>query len=297
MSYRNYSSNALFGIMMMIAAVGLFGVMSVMIKLIGPDYHPVQTTFFRNAVAAIVIIPFVWKNGGAASLATKRPLMHLARSLLGVAGNILYFYAFTRLALADVIVVSQAVPLFVTIIAWIFIREVIGWRRWVSVLFGFIGVLIAINPSGAIEIATIAAIIATVFWAITMLLMRSMGRTESPYTIAFYYMLAGALITACLLPWIWQDLSLNVCFLLLISGILGGVGQILMTYALKIAEASVVSPFNYTAILWGIIFDLSIWGTAPSRETLIGAIIITASGLYLLHRERIRSGNMQIKKK
>ena len=285
MADKSIFSNTLLGMVMMVVAIGLFGAMSVMIKLIGPDYNPIQTTFFRNVVAAIVIFPFLVKNGGLASLHSKRPFMHIARAFLGVAGNILFFYAFARLALADVVVVSQAVPLFVAILAWIFLREAVGWRRWASIFLGFIGVIIAINPLGAMETATIAALVGTVFWATTMLLMRSMGATESPYVVAFYYMIAGALITALALPWVWQDVPPNVCLLILVSGVLGAFGQIFMTYALKLAEASLVSPFNYTAILWGIVFDLAIWGISPSVKTLTGATIITLAGLYLLHRE------------
>ena len=274
---------------MMTAAIGLFGGMSVMIKLIGPDYDPAQTIFFRNTVAAIVIFPFILRNGGTASLSTTKPLMHITRALFGVAGNILYFYAFARIALADVIVVSQAVPLFVSLIAWAFLGEAVGWRRWSSILVGFTGVVIAVNPTGTIEMATIAAIFATVFWAITMLLTRNMGKTESPYTIVFYYMLAGAIMTAMALPWVWKSMSPEIYILILASGILGAFGQLLMTYALKLAEASVVSPFNYTAIIWGIVFDLTIWNVAPSTETIAGAIIITGAGLYLVHREGIRN--------
>ena len=199
---------------MMMVAIGLFGAMSVMIKLIGPDYNPVQTTFFRNVVAAIVIFPFLVKIGGLASLHSKRPLLHVARAFLGVAGNILFFYAFARLALADVVVVSQAVPLLVAILAWFFLREAVGWRRWASIFFGFFGVIIAVNPLGAIETATIAALVGTVFWATTILLMRIMGATESPYVVAFYYMLTGAVITALALPWIWQEFPRNVYLLI-----------------------------------------------------------------------------------
>ena len=96
-------------------------------------------------------------------------------------------------------------------------------------------------------------------------------------------------MTAMALPWVWKSMSPEIYILILGSGILGAFGQLLMTYALKLAEASVVSPFNYTAIIWGIVFDLTIWDVAPSTETITGAIIITGAGLYLVHREGIRN--------
>ena len=282
------ASNPMLGILMMMAAVGFLGAMSVMIKLIGPGQNPIQVTFFRNIVAALVIVPFILRSGGIIVLRTKRPWMHGARALCGVIGNTLYFYAFARLALADVVVISQAVPLFVALMAVVFMGEGVGWRRWAAISVGFAGVVITVNPTGEIAPATLATVVATVFWATTILLMRSLGRTESPYAVAFYYMIAGTVMTALALPWVWQPMAHEVYWYLVGAGVFGAFGQILMTYALKLAEASVVSPFNYTAILWGVLFDLSIWGVTPSAQTLAGAAVITAAGLYLFHREGLR---------
>jgi drug/metabolite transporter (DMT)-like permease len=276
------------GIIMMLAAIGFLATMNVMIKLIGPGYHPAQVTFLRNMVAAMVIVPFILNSGGMTVLRTKRPWGHAARALFGVIGNICYFYAFVRLPLADVMVISQAVPLFVAMMAVVFLREQVGWRRWAAIGVGFIGVLVTLDPTGSVEPAALVTVVATIFWATTILLMRSLGRTESPYAVAFYYMVAGTLMTALVQPWIWRPPPPEIYALLIAAGVFGAFGQVLMTYALKLAEASVVSPFNYTAILWGVIFDLAVWGVTPSTATLWGAGIITVAGLYLFHREGMR---------
>ena len=283
-------SNAMLGIFMMLAAIAFLGFMSVMIKLIGPDYHPAQVGFLRNIVAALVIVPFVLRAGGMTILRTGRPGMHFIRSLAGVVGNVCFFYAFARLPIADVVVISQAVPLIVALMAVMFLREAVGWRRWAAISVGFLGVVVTVNPTGAIEFATLVTLVATFLWALTILLMRSMGSTESPYAVAFYYMVIGTVLTALVQPWVWKTPTAEVWALLAAAGVFGAFGQILMTYALKLAEASVVSPFNYTAILWGVLFDLAIWGVAPSPETIAGAAIITVSGLYLVHREGLRRG-------
>lgn len=272
---------------MMVAAVGFFASMNVAVKLIGPDYHPIQVTFMRNLVAAIVIVPFILRTGGLSVLRTKRPWGHAARSLGGIIGTVLYFYAFVHLPLADVMVISQAVPLFVALLAVMILKEKVGWRRWAAISVGFVGVLVTLDPTGQIHPAALMTVLATAFWAGTILLMRSLGRTESPYAVVFYYMVAGAVLTAVALPWVWRAPPPDVYALFVIAGVLGAFGQILMTYALKFAEASLVSPFNYTAILWGMIFDLAIWGVAPDAATLWGAAIVTVAGLYLVHRERL----------
>lgn len=275
------------GILLMVAAVALLTLMSVLVKVIGPDYHPTQITFVRNLIAMAVILPFIYRAGGLAIMKTRRPGLHLTRSLAGTAGNILYFFAFQYMTVGDVVVISQAVPLFVTILAVLFLGEQVGVRRWLSILVGFAGVIIAINPAGNFTAISLIAVLATGCWATTLLLMRRLGTTESPYAVAFYFMLIGSIITACFQPWVWRTPSPDIMLLLLGIGISGALGQILMTTALKLAKASVVSPFSYTGILWAVGFDLIIWNVIPAWTTVLGAVIISASGLYIFHRESI----------
>ncbi len=278
-------NNATLGIALMIGAVALLTLMSTLVKVIGPDYHPVQISFLRNVIAAAVIIPFLIRAGGVAVLKTRRPGLITFRTICGISGNILYFYAFQRMAIGDVVVIGQAVPLFVTAMAVLFMGERVGWRRWMAVSIGFVGVLVAINPSGEVSAASLIAVAATGLWASTILMMRSLGATESPYAISFYFMFGGAVLTAFAQPWVWQTPTTDVLLLLVGVGISGALGQILMSYALKLADASVVSPFNYTGILWAIGFDLLIWDVAPAWATLGGAALITAAGVYIFHRE------------
>lgn len=273
------------GIIVMIAAVASLTVMNVLVKLIGPGYHPTQISFLRSVVAALVLLPFLLRAGGPAILKTRRPGTHFIRAVFGVAGNILFFYAYQRLAVGHVIVISQAVPLFVTVLAIVFLGEIVGLRRWMAATAGFIGVLIAINPAGTVEAASVLAVVATALWAITILLVRSLATTESPFTIAFYFMVLGAVMAGAVQPWYWQTPPLETVWLLIGVGVAGACGQVLMSYALKLAEASVVSPFNYTAILWAIAFDAILWGVVPTWTTLLGAAIISGAGIYIFRRE------------
>jgi drug/metabolite transporter (DMT)-like permease len=114
---------------------------------------------------------------------------------------------------------------------------------------------------------------------------RMLGGTESPYSVVFHYMWASTLMAACFLPWVWVTPSLHVMLLYVATGVLGTTGQICITYALKLAPASVVSPFEYTKIGWAILFDLTRGGASPSLTTLVGAGIVMATGLYILYRE------------
>ena len=285
---RAVQPNPIAGIVMMLASTGVFVTMNVIIKLIGPSYDAIQVTFIRNMVASLVVVPFIVHSGGLPILKTSRPWMHAARSLGGIVSTVLYFYAFVRLPLADVMVISQAVPLIVAMLAAVILKEQVGIRRWGAIFVGFIGVLVTLNPTTAIRPEVFVAIAAAAIWAVTVLVLRSLGRTESPYTVVFYYMVSGTVLTGMLMPWLWQPLPIDVLAMLAVAGVLGAFGQILMTYAFKLADASLISPFNYTSILWGIGFDALVWSLAPSSTTLWGAAIITSAGIYLLHREGIR---------
>ena len=270
---------------MMIAAVAALTTMSALVKVIGSNYHPAQLSFLRNLVAAVVILPFLLHAGGLSILLTKRSGMHIVRGLFGIAGNLLFFYAFQRMPVGDVIVISQAVPLFVTVLAVLFLGERVGLRRWLAVSVGFVGVLISTDPTGEFQQTVLLAVSGTALWACTILMIRSLGTTESLLTIAFYFMVIGAIVTGVIQPFVWKMPSSEVLLLLFGSGIFGAIGQVFMSYALKLSEASVVSPFNYTGILWGISFDLIFWNVVPSLITLVGAAIITAAGLYIFRRE------------
>ena len=197
----------------------------------------------------------------------------------------MFFFAFQRLPVADVTVISQAVPIFSCILAIIFLNEIIRWRRWTAILIGFLGVIIAINPSGEIALASIYALVATLMWSITIVFLRLLGTTEHPVKTVFYFMLISVIITSFFQPFLWKQPSFNVILLFFGLGTTAFVTQILMTYALQKAPASIVSPFNYTGIIWAIVFDYIIWNTTPVMTTIIGGSIITITGIYIFRRE------------
>ena len=274
----------------MILAVFCVTIMSVQAKLVGIEYHAVQITFARAMVVIILLLPLIYKLGGIKFLKTNKPYLHFFRSLAGLTGNIMFFLAFQRLPVADVTVISQAVPIFSCIFAIIFLNEIIGWRRWLAILIGFGGVIIAINPTGTIAIASIYALIGTLMWSTTIIFLRLLGTTEHPVKTVFYFMLVSFVITSFFQPILWKEPSIKVIALFFGLGLSAFLTQLLMTYALQKAPASIVSPFNYTGIVWAIIFDYLIWNSHPVFTTILGGVIITLSGIYIFKREaKLRS--------
>ena len=269
----------------MVLAVISVTLMSAQAKLIGIDYDPIQIAFIRAIIVMILLSPIIYKLGGVKFLKTKKPFLHFFRSIAGVIGNILFFYSFQRLPIADVTVISMAVPIFSSILALIILNEIIGWRRWTAIMFGFLGVIIALDPSINMKFASITALLATLMWSITIIFLRILGSTEHPVKTVFYFMFVSFLATLFFQPFVWKNPSLDVWFLLIGLSICAFITQTLMTYALQKAEASIVSPFNYTGIIWAIIFDLLIWNVLPVTSTIIGGLIITISGIYIFNRE------------
>ena len=278
-------SNNFKAITAMLLAVFCVTIMSVQAKLIGIEYNAVQITFARAIVVLILLMPFIYKLGGLNFLKTKKPFLHFFRGLAGLIGNVMFFLAFQRLPVADVTVISQAVPIFSCILAIIFLGETIGWRRWTAITIGFLGVIIAINPSVNIAVASLYALGGTLMWSITIIFLRLLGSTEHPVKTVFYFMLVSVLITSIFQPFLWKEPSFEIILLFIGIGIAAFLTQLLMTYALQKAPASIVSPFNYTGIVWAIIFDYVIWNANPMFATIFGGIIITISGIYIFKRE------------
>ena len=281
-------SNNFKAIIAIIIAVFSVTLMSVQAKLIGIDYHPTQITFARGIIVLIFLSPLIYKLGGINFLKTKKPALHFFRSIAGLVGNLMFFFAFQRLPVADVTVISQAVPIFSCILAIFFLKEIIGWRRWAAIIIGFFGVIIAINPTGEIALASIYALVATLMWSITIIFLRLLGTTEHPVKTVFYFMLISVIITSLFQPFLWKQPSLEVILLFFGLGTTAFITQILMTYALQKAPASIVSPFNYSGIVWAIVFDYIIWNSIPVMTTIIGGLIITITGIYIFRREAIK---------
>lgn len=276
------------GILLMAMSVGFFATMNMLVKVIGTEYHALEAVFFRNVIAAVLVIPFVLATGGVRMLKTKRPVGHALRAIFGIASNALCFYAYQRIPLSSGMAITMSVPIFAALFAIPLLGEKVGWHRWAAIVIGFGGVLVALNPQGAVHEGSLYALAGTLCWAMVVIFVKKLSATESPYAIVFYYMVTGALIATAFLPWVWVTPTPRVWMLYLATGVVGAIGQITMTFAMKLAPASVAAPFEYTQIIWAVLFDIAIWGVSPPAATLAGAGIVIATGLYIFHREARR---------
>lgn len=277
------------GIANIVLAVGLFATMDALVKHLATTYPVLQLVFFRSLFAFVPLSILLARSGGLAALSTSRPLGHVLRSLTGLVSMALFFLAFALLPLAEAIALSFAGPLFLTVLSIPLLGERVGPRRWAAVLAGFLGVLVIVRPgAGVFGTEALIPIGAAATYAFAMIFVRRLSRTETNAAIVFYFTASCTVISALAMPFVWVTPSLADLPGLVGLGLLGGSAQLFMTQAFRLAPAAAIAPFEYLAILFGIGFGYAFWGELPDRWTVLGAAVVVASGLYILHRETVR---------
>jgi drug/metabolite transporter (DMT)-like permease len=283
--------DALRGILSMLLSVLVFGLMAALVKLASEQQPIGQIIFFRNAFAFIPLYFFVRRAGGFPALRTRFVRQHVVRVIAGVASMALIFYAFALMPLADVVAIGLSAPIFLTSLSVPMLGEKVGWRRWSAVGLGFIGILIITRPDGEVfDPVALVPLGGAVFYAVAMIQIRKVGTREPAATMTFYYTLCAALLAAASLPWQWVTPTPSMLVCLIAIGLLGGVAQVAVTEAYRLAPVSLIAPFEYTALLVAAVFGYAIWGQVPDRFVWLGAAVVAASGLYIAHREAVRRG-------
>jgi drug/metabolite transporter (DMT)-like permease len=280
--------NRLYGLVLRLFGVSCLAIMTVFIKLAGD--HGISTPemmFWRQAFAVPVAVIFVMGTGGLRSLLTSHFGLHLSRSVFGLIAMAFTFSSYIMLPLAEATTLGFTVPIFATILAALILRERTGWHRWGAVIFGFIGVLIVVQPgSGHIPPLGVAIGLTSAFLIGCMsLLLRQLGRTEAAGTTVFYFSVLSVILLAPLMIWFGSSHDRYGWILLASIGLIGGVGQIAFTAALRWAPISVVVVMDYISLLWSTIFGWLVWDHLPSVATWVGAPVIIGSGLYIALRE------------
>jgi drug/metabolite transporter (DMT)-like permease len=276
------------GIALRVAAMACMACLSALVKWTGGRGAPVfEIIFFRNTFAFVPLLLYVWRTSGFSVLKTRRPLGHLARSVVGLSGMVCGFSAVQHLPLTEATALQFASPLFMTALSALLLHEPVGRHRWGAVIVGFVGVLIMARPApGHMNLLGVTlGVLSALGAAGAMVAIRQITDTEKGPTIVFYFTLGGALLglVGSAFHWVTPDpLTLAA---LITAGLIGGVGQLFLTEALRNAPIGVIAPFDYTQLVWASVFGLVIWGELPQPLTLVGAAIVAGSGVYILQRE------------
>jgi drug/metabolite transporter (DMT)-like permease len=277
------------GIFYMTASVFLFSFQNAIGKWLAQSYPIPMLVFFRSAVALVPSYLLVMRAGGVGVLRTNRLGAQFGRAAIWGGSNVTSFFAFHLLPLADAIALTFAAPLFLTALSWPILKERVSRERWIAVSVGFVGVLVMARPSGGGSSAGIIfALSCAACNAVGTLTVRGLTRTESTASIVFYTALFMTLGSLPILPFYWVTPGPVDLVLFCSIGLIGGISQYWTTQALYYAPAAAISPFNYMALIWGSVLGFLVWGEVPTMAVVIGAAIVTLTGLYLLCHEALR---------
>lgn len=249
----------------------------------------VEIAWMRFLGQFLLMLPILLALSPAELFATRKLKLELLRSLLMVATTACNFLALQYLRLDQTVTVVFLAPLLVALLAGPLLGEWVGWRRLVAILVGFIGVVIVVHPGvGALHPAFLFAFGAMLTYAFFMLLTRHLAAYDKPLAMLFYSILLGtfALAPMALWQWVWPE-TVWQWLLLFALGTLGGIGHYLFIHAYRMAPASTIAPFLYMQLLSMVAFGYAVFGDVPDAFTLAGSAVIIASGVYLIHRERV----------
>ena len=273
----------------MLVAVAALALMDAGLKLLSAHYPPFEVAALRGASS----LPWVlaWTLGGA-GLRSLRPVswrLHLLRAAMSITMMAAFVYALRTLPLANAYSIFFVAPLLITALSGPMLGERVGVRRWVAIGVGLLGVLVLLRPSGhgLLSTAALAVLLAASMYALSAITVRWLARTDTPQAMIVWLLTLMATGAGVLAAPHWVALRPEHLWLVAGVGVAGAIGQYTITEAFRLGEASLLAPLEYTALVWGVLFDLALWHTLPDGVTWIGAAIIVASGVYLLRHERV----------
>jgi drug/metabolite transporter (DMT)-like permease len=267
-------------------AMWLFSVQDAFFKAMSEDYSVVTILFLRSVGIVPIAAWLVWCKGGPAAFHSERLGLQLLRGGLLFSMFLGYYLALTRLPLATAVALIFSAPLMTTLLSVPILGERVGGHRLAAVLVGFLGVLIMVRPGGEVfGWPALLCLAASLCYSLSMVLTRHLAGTESIGTLVFYPNLIFLLGSAALLPANWTPVTLEHGGLILSFGLCTLLAHFSITQAYRIAPPPVVAPFDYTTLVWALLWGWLLWDELPDMSTLAGALVVVLAGLYVIYRE------------
>jgi drug/metabolite transporter (DMT)-like permease len=279
------------GALWVLASAVFFSLMNASIKHLGTELHAFEIAFFRAVAGIVLVAPFALR-WGLAGLKTSRPVLHIGRSLVSIAAMLTYFYALANMPLATAVGIAFSKPLFTIVFAVLLLGEKVRWRRWLATLVGFAGVLVILDPGseGGLSLPAIAALCSSLAMGLVMVLVKKLTDTEEASTMLFYFSLATAFGGGIAMIPFWTMPTADLFVFILLLGLVGTLGQYCITRAYRVGEATVVTPMDYSQLLFAAMLGLIFFDEIPEWRDAIGGAMIIGSNLYILQRNaKLRS--------
>ena len=275
----------------MVLGIGLLSTMDALGKwLIENGVHTIQILALRSLIIVPVLLAAYAAKKQLAILVPSRPVAQAVRGLTGFLAPLCFFMGIAQMPLTAAVVVFFSSIFMTTLMSVFFLDEKVGLHRWLAVIAGYAGVFVAIAPEagGKIE-GYLLVLFSSFMYTVLFISGRRLSATESVASLVLTYNAGVGLVAALLLPWFWQTMPWEAWVLVLLLSGFAVSGHFCMTHAFSVSEASLIAPFEYTSIVWTVMFDLLIWHQLPGSHTWVGAVIIILSGLYVLHREKLQA--------
>ncbi len=269
-----------------LAAAASFSLMGAAIKQAALDLNTPMVVFLRNVFGLIALTPWLLRQG-AVSLRTVRPGMHLARCAIGLSAMYCFFYAIAHMPLAEAMLLNYSTPLYVPLIAWLWLGERPGLRLLPIILVGFVGVSLLLMPEADARMGSASwiGLAAGVLAAAAFVAIRRLSRSEPAVRIVFYFTFLGLLVSLLPLPWYWQPPPVNSLGYMAVAGLFATGGQVALTRAYSLAPAAQVAPFNYLVVVFAALLGWLIWQEQPEALSLLGAALVIGSSLLALRQK------------
>jgi drug/metabolite transporter (DMT)-like permease len=280
----------LIGIGLMCCALACFSGIDSTGKFLNHYMDPLQTVWARYTSAFLLAFALSNPITRPGLVITNRPLLQLARSALLLLSTTLNFFALRYLQLDQALAILFSTPFIVAVLSGPMLGEWVGWRRWIAIGVGFLGVILVARPgAGGIHPAALLTVASAICYSLYIITTRVLSRSDSSETTLFYSNLVGVVAMLPLMPFVWTTPTRPlVIVLMVLIGAFGSVGHYLLIRAHRLAPAGVLAPFIYSQIVWTTALGYLVFGDVPNHWTMAGAAIVIGSGLYLLYREKVR---------
>lgn len=267
---------------MIVASELLFASMGATVKAVSTGLPTEVIVFMRGMFGVLILSPLLLRRVNKEVLTTHVFHLHLLRAILGVSAMYCFFYALANLQLADGMLLKMTAPLFMPLIAAVWLLEKPGTKIWLAVGLGFVGVALVIQPEGEFNWIALVGLAGGMFAAGAKVTVRRLGQTESTIRIVFYFSLVVMLIAMIPLAWAWQTPTAQEWGLLFLMGLFGTLGQLLLTRGYSVAAASQVAPFTYFSVVFAALYGYLFWDETLDFGFIAGAMLIAVAGIVAL---------------
>lgn len=274
------------GILLMCMSTVAFSIMHGLVRFVSEVLPPFQIAFFRNVFGLAFLLPLLMRSRFAI-LRTKRIGLHALRGVINIVAMLMFFTALSISPIAKVTALSFTAPIFMAILAVLVLGERFRIYRWLAILFGFLGMLIILRP-GLVAIDTGALLVtcSAALWAVAMVLIKILSRTESSLTIVAYMGIFLGIFSIFPALWVWQPFGLQTLGWMILIGLFGSIAQMSLSQSLKETDPTALMPFDFLKLIWTASIGAWFFGEIPDIYTMIGATVIFSSGLFIAWRER-----------